>query len=226
MPKNWGENSKAAEAKQRKDAVKREETERKQKEKEDKLWEDNDKHVQRKMERKEEKDKKLLEKLQRKQEASKLLEEEMSKLKSAKPERVEKVSHFDLHTMREREAAAKEAAEQEKLMGKHQSFNLNFPLCLFSSSSCFFFSKEEHKRRERGKLSRKCESIANRRRSGQKRGRSNSSLRVNEIFSQIVLRIFCYKDYVYVKGGQSRRSRFASRETHASRISRIRRGKS
>lgn len=44
MP-NWGVNTKAQEAKARKDAVRREENERKQKEAEDKYWEDNDKHV-------------------------------------------------------------------------------------------------------------------------------------------------------------------------------------
>ncbi len=46
MPKNWGgENSKSAQAKARKDAVRRDENEKKQKEAEDKYWEDNDKHV-------------------------------------------------------------------------------------------------------------------------------------------------------------------------------------
>ena len=43
MPKDWGENSKSAQAKARKDAVRRAETEKKQKEAEDKYWEDNDK---------------------------------------------------------------------------------------------------------------------------------------------------------------------------------------
>jgi hypothetical protein len=156
MPKNWGENSKAAEAKQRKDAVRREEAERKQKEKEDKLWEDNDKHVQRKMERKEEKDKKHSEKLQRKQEASKLLEEEMSKLKSAKPERVEKVSHFDLHSMKEREAAAKEAAEQEKLLGIRNFSGFKYNRSFLFISISIFLSQEEHKCGSRRAFSREC----------------------------------------------------------------------
>lgn len=53
MPKKFkGTNSKAEEARARKEAVKVEERERKQKEEEDKLWEDNDKHVQRKQQRK------------------------------------------------------------------------------------------------------------------------------------------------------------------------------
>ena len=57
MPKkNWGENTKATEARARKAAVKAEERERKEKEADDKLWEDNDKHVLRKQERKEDKD--------------------------------------------------------------------------------------------------------------------------------------------------------------------------
>lgn len=48
----WGVNSKAVEARARKDAVKKEAAEKKKQELEDKLWEDNDKHVLRKMERK------------------------------------------------------------------------------------------------------------------------------------------------------------------------------
>lgn len=53
MPKKFkGENSKAAEARARKEAVKQAETERKQKEEEDALWADEDKHVQRKQQRK------------------------------------------------------------------------------------------------------------------------------------------------------------------------------
>ena len=72
MPKkNWGENSKSAEARARKAAVKAEDRERKEKEAEDKLWEDNDKHVLRKQERKEDKERKEKERLQKKLEAQK-----------------------------------------------------------------------------------------------------------------------------------------------------------
>ena len=53
MPKKFkGENSKAAEAKARKDQKKYEEQERKQRELEDEMWKDDDKHVVRKQQRK------------------------------------------------------------------------------------------------------------------------------------------------------------------------------
>ena len=114
MPKkNWGENSKSAEARARKAAVKAEERERKEKEAEDKLWEDNDKHVLRKQERKEDKERKEKERLQKKLEAQKLLEEEMKHLKSHKPDQhVEKVRVFDIEKRRAEEAAAAAAAAE------------------------------------------------------------------------------------------------------------------
>ena len=53
MPKKFhGENSKAVEARARKNAVETEKRLKKEKEEEDKLWEDNDKHILRKEERK------------------------------------------------------------------------------------------------------------------------------------------------------------------------------
>ncbi|CAF0843647.1 unnamed protein product [Brachionus calyciflorus] len=107
MPKNWGVNTKAQEAKARKQETQRAVTEKKIKEQEDKLWEDDDKHVQRKQQRKEEQEKKNLEKLQKKEESKKLLEEEMKNLKSAKPQRTEtKMTQFEIEKIKEREAAA------------------------------------------------------------------------------------------------------------------------
>ena len=52
MPKKMGENSKAVEAKARKDQVQKEKQAAKEKDEEDKLWQDDDKHVLRKQERK------------------------------------------------------------------------------------------------------------------------------------------------------------------------------
>ena len=53
MPKKFkGTNTKAEEARARKEAVKVAEKERKKKEEEDRYWEDNDKHVLRKQQRK------------------------------------------------------------------------------------------------------------------------------------------------------------------------------
>jgi len=84
MPKKFGSNSKASEARERKEAVKIAEKERKEREAEDALWRDDDKHVVRKQQRKEEKEKKKQE-LQEKKLASKLAyEEEMSSIKAAK----------------------------------------------------------------------------------------------------------------------------------------------
>ena len=122
MPKDWTVNTKSAQAKARKNAVRVEEAEKKQKEVEDKLWQDDDKNALRKKQRKEEEDKKHAERLAKKEEAKKLLEEEMSQLKSAKPDRSEtKITKFEIDKIREREekeraaAAAAALAAQKKL---------------------------------------------------------------------------------------------------------------
>lgn len=52
MPKKFGGNTKALEARERKEAAKNAEKERKEKEAEDALWRDEDKHVMRKQHRK------------------------------------------------------------------------------------------------------------------------------------------------------------------------------
>lgn len=52
MPKKFGSNTKAAEARERKDAAKNAEKDRKEREAEDALWKDEDKHVIRKQQRK------------------------------------------------------------------------------------------------------------------------------------------------------------------------------
>lgn len=52
MPKKFGSNTKAAEARERKEAAKFAEKERKEREAEDALWKDDDKHVARKQQRK------------------------------------------------------------------------------------------------------------------------------------------------------------------------------
>ncbi|KAL8610797.1 hypothetical protein ACOMHN_016780 [Nucella lapillus] len=85
MPKKFkGDNSKAVEARVRKDAALAAEQEKKKQAEEDALWEDDDKHVARKQQRKDEKEKKRLEQLERKKELQKLADEEMSNLKSGK----------------------------------------------------------------------------------------------------------------------------------------------
>lgn len=52
MPKKFKENTKAAEAKARKNAVKEEQEHRKQQALEDELWKEDDKHVLKKIQRK------------------------------------------------------------------------------------------------------------------------------------------------------------------------------
>ena len=53
MPKKWkGDNPKAAEARERKEAKKQAELDRKQRAEEDAYWQDDDKHVQKKEQRK------------------------------------------------------------------------------------------------------------------------------------------------------------------------------
>jgi len=81
MPKKFqGENTKATEARARKEAKKVEETEKKEKQKEDELWQDDDKNLQKKLQRKEERDKKKQELQERKQTAKALLEKEAEEL--------------------------------------------------------------------------------------------------------------------------------------------------
>ncbi|KAK7575751.1 hypothetical protein V9T40_012037 [Parthenolecanium corni] len=87
MPKKFaGENSKAAVARARKDAVRKDQQQKKQQEIEDAYWRDDDKHVTKKLQRKEDKEKKRQEQLEKKQTNKILLESELSSIKSAKPE--------------------------------------------------------------------------------------------------------------------------------------------
>lgn len=86
MPKKFaGENSKAAVAKARKEAIRSAESEKKQKEKDDAYWADDDKNIARKQQRKDEKEKKKLEVVERKAQIKAIHDEEMSSLKAAKP---------------------------------------------------------------------------------------------------------------------------------------------
>ncbi|XP_046574387.1 coiled-coil domain-containing protein 124-like [Haliotis rubra] len=115
MPKKFkGENSKAVEARARRDAQKYAEQEKKQKEAEDELWRDDDKHVARKQQRKEDKEKKRLEQVEKKKELQQLHDEEMSKLKSAKPVAAAKLTRAEIAAQQERLQAAAAAAEKQE----------------------------------------------------------------------------------------------------------------
>ncbi|GFR64805.1 coiled-coil domain-containing protein 124 [Elysia marginata] len=113
MPKKFkGENSKAAEAKARKNAREQEAAERAEKEREDELWRDDDKHVTRKLQRKDDKEKKRLEQLERKKELQHLHEQEMDSIKGAKSQAA-KVTRAQIIENQERLAAAAEAAKSK-----------------------------------------------------------------------------------------------------------------
>ncbi|CAG5127583.1 unnamed protein product [Candidula unifasciata] len=116
MPKKFkGENSKAVEAKIRKDAMKQAEAEQVEKAKEDAMWEDDDKHIAKKQQRKEEKEKKRQELLERKKTLQQLHEEEMDSIKGAKSQAA-RLTRAQIIENQERMAAAAEAAKaKEKL---------------------------------------------------------------------------------------------------------------
>ncbi|XP_026816091.1 coiled-coil domain-containing protein 124 [Rhopalosiphum maidis] len=83
MPKKFvGMNSKAMEAKARKDAIKQEADAKKKKAIEDEFWKDDDKNSIKKQKRKEEKEKKKIDQLEKKREAQLLLETELSEIKT------------------------------------------------------------------------------------------------------------------------------------------------
>lgn len=83
MPKKFkGENSKASEARARKQAQKDEENTRKQQAADDEFWRDDDKHVNKKLQRKDDKEKKKQEQVEKKLELRKLHDEEMDSIKA------------------------------------------------------------------------------------------------------------------------------------------------
>ncbi|CAF0886612.1 unnamed protein product [Rotaria sp. Silwood1] len=84
MSKKFGINTKSAEARARKDAVKQANERDKQQRLEDEYWRDDDKNVQKKQQRRDEREQKEHEKVQRKQELQKLLEQEEVSLTAAK----------------------------------------------------------------------------------------------------------------------------------------------
>ncbi|KAH3834277.1 coiled-coil domain-containing protein 124-like isoform X2 [Dreissena polymorpha] len=117
MPKKFkGENSKAAEAKERKSAQKADEAARKQAAEEDAFWADDDKHIVKKQQRKEDKEKKRLEQLEKKKELAKMADEELESLKSGKPKQTKLTrAQIEAEQERQRQAAAAAAKEKERV---------------------------------------------------------------------------------------------------------------
>lgn len=107
MPKKFkGENTKAVEARLRKNAQRQAEADKKLQAEEDEYWKDDDKHVLKKQQRKDDKEKKRQEQLERKLESEKLLDEEMSAIKSAKPPPPSKLTRAQIEGERELAHAA------------------------------------------------------------------------------------------------------------------------
>lgn len=96
MPKKMGLNSKAVEARERKQAIKKEAMTKAEKEAEDRLWQDDDKTLAKKKQRKEEEERKRAEAAKRKAEAKALLDEEMSSIRTQGKQTMSKVNRLQI----------------------------------------------------------------------------------------------------------------------------------
>lgn len=111
MPKKFGTNTKSAEARAKKEAVKVAEKEKKERAEEEAIWADDDKHIARKQQRKEEKDKKKTEQLERKAALKQMYDEEMNSIKAAKA-RAEKVTRAEIAALAERQQQQQQKAQK------------------------------------------------------------------------------------------------------------------
>ncbi|XP_037510896.1 coiled-coil domain-containing protein 124-like [Rhipicephalus sanguineus] len=124
MPKKFGTNTKSAEARAKKEAVKIADKEKKIREAEEALWADDDKHIARKQQRKEERDKKKPEQLEKKAALKQMYDEEMNSIKSVKA-RVEKVTRADIAALAERQQKAQKDPQEMLLHEKPLEENIN-----------------------------------------------------------------------------------------------------
>ncbi|XP_016985061.1 coiled-coil domain-containing protein 124 [Drosophila rhopaloa] len=92
MPKKMGINSKALEARERKEATKKATQDKKSKEAEDRLWKDDDKNLAKKQQRKDEEERKRTEAAKRKAEAKALLDQEMSSINTQRKQPLAKIN--------------------------------------------------------------------------------------------------------------------------------------
>jgi len=113
MPKKFtGENSKVAEARSRKEAIRSAEVEKKTKAAADEYWKDDDKTAQKKLQRKDEKEKKRVEQQAKKAELKSLVEEEVKSIKVESKQAPNKITRLQIQAETEkREAAAAAAAK-------------------------------------------------------------------------------------------------------------------
>lgn len=109
MPKKLGVNTKAVEAKARKESAKKAKEEAIQKQKEDELWRDDNKLINRKLERQNERDKKRADAAERKAQNKAAYEQELSSLESSKVPTKAKVTRSQIE-----DHLAKKQNEQKK----------------------------------------------------------------------------------------------------------------
>ncbi|KAH8310867.1 hypothetical protein KR044_003305 [Drosophila immigrans] len=92
MPKKMGINSKAAEARDRKDATKKAAQDAKAREAEDRLWHDDDKSLAKKQQRREEEERKKAEAARRKAESKALLDQETNSINTQRKQPLAKIN--------------------------------------------------------------------------------------------------------------------------------------
>jgi len=117
MPKKFGTNTKAQEAKERKDEAKRDKQDKEKKAKEDAIWAETDKHILEKERRKKEQEDKKLAEQQRKAQNKELADKEAAELakSTTKNQPPSKVTRAEIDRRKEIEAlAAKKREEKEQ----------------------------------------------------------------------------------------------------------------
>lgn len=102
MPKKVGENSKATEARERKQATKKATAAKAAQEADDKLWADDDKNLAKKKQKKEEEERKRLALIAKKEENKKLLDEEMNSIKTTGKVSIQKITRSQINEETER----------------------------------------------------------------------------------------------------------------------------
>lgn len=102
MPKKMGENSKAVEARERKQAEKKATAAKAAKEAEDKLWADDDKNLAKKKQKKEEEERKKQQLLAKKEENKKLLDAEMNSITTTGKVSIQKITRAQINEETER----------------------------------------------------------------------------------------------------------------------------
>lgn len=112
MPKKMGMNSKAVEARERKDATKKAVNERKAKEAEDRLWQDDDKNLAKKQQRREEEERKRAEAVRRKAESKALLDQEVNSINTQRKQPLAKINRQQILSEMEKKQRVMDAINE------------------------------------------------------------------------------------------------------------------